>query len=64
MTEVELLRAALKWVLDNGVIKESSYSIGGHSEPAGFADAGCGCCSGGRMTPPAELQAALEEFLK
>lgn len=55
--EVEKLKAALRWVLDNQATYYSSKL-----SPGRWYDSGCGCCSGTIECPP-EIAETLKEFV-
>lgn len=55
MTEVETLKAALKWALEHGISASTTQRYG-----VRFMDGGCGCCSG-EERPPEALRAVLLE---
>lgn len=47
MTEIDKLRAALKWALENGVSYSPPYKFpDGRVLGDSFKDYGCGCCAG------------------
>lgn len=63
--QIAALRAALTWVLDNEAVYAKAYGDKSSPlyRPAGFDDAGCGCCSGGRLDVPPEIWATVKEVI-
>jgi hypothetical protein len=52
MSEVETLKAALKWVMENGATWSSHSKV--------FYDMGCGCCAA-PIEVPSELEGVIRE---
>jgi hypothetical protein len=60
--ELENVKAALKWALDNGVVASSWEEANTGTVHRSLSDGGCGCCAG-EADVPDELRATIYEVL-